>query len=321
MKKFYFLASALLAVTTLKAQTTADLENLTIQSDSFYNGEDGAGEFMSGNITFGNYYDSQWGSWTGFAYSNITDNTTPGYGNQYSASPGSGSNNSDIYAVYYNGDTLHFPGTDNNLVSVDLTNTTYAYFSMKNGDSFGKQFGSTTDVNGDDDGTNGEDFFYITIYNHDALGSKTDSLDFYLADYRFADNNNDYLINTWKNVDISAFNNVNYLTFSFSSSDVGSFGINTPQYFAMDDLVYNNTAGLEALQKANFAMYPNPAQSTLNIEGAAGEYRIYNTSGSIVKEFTNSNMSKIDISALTPGIYVVKVSTETAFGTRKLIVR
>ncbi|WP_107039294.1 T9SS type A sorting domain-containing protein [Brumimicrobium mesophilum] len=321
MKKFYFLASALLAVTTLKAQTTVDFEDLSLASESYYNGDDEAGEFVSGNVTFQNTYTTAWGSWTGFSYSNVTDVTTPGFANQYSAIPGGGSNGSEIYAVYFSSDTLYFPGTHASLTSVDLTNTTVGYFSMRDGDAFAKQFGSTTDASGVDDGTNGEDFFSIMIYNHDEMGMKTDSIEFFLADYRFPDNNDDYIIDSWTTVDLSTFHNVNYLTFGFKSTDIGSFGINTPLYFAMDNLVYDNTSSLSVNEKANFAMYPNPAQSTLNIEGDAGDYKIYNTNGSIVKEFKHSNISKVDISDLNPGIYLVKVSTKNSFGTRKLIVQ
>ena len=321
MKKIYFLASALLAATTLNAQTTVDFEDLTLQTESFYNGDDEAGSFVSGGVTFGNKYSVNYGSWNGFAYSNITDNTTAGFSNQYSAYPGSGADGSENYAIYYNADTLYLPGSNNNLVSVNLSNSTYAYLSIRDGDAYSKQFGSPNDANGDDDGTNGEDFFYVTIFNHDAAGNKTDSLDFYLADYRFSDNNDDYIVDSWATVDLSEFKNTNFLTFSFSSSDVGGFGVNTPQYFAMDNFVYEGAVGINTYEKADFAMYPNPAESFLNVEGISGDYKIYNTSGSIVKEFNNFNMTSVDISDLTPGIYMVKVSTDTAFGTRKLIVR
>lgn len=320
MKKFYFLASALLAVTTLKAQTTVDFEDLNLATSSFYNGSDEAGEFISGGVTFGNYYNTAWDSWSGFSYSNVTDNTTAGFGNQYSAIPGNGADNSEIYAVYYNGDTLHLPGTSN-LTSVELTNTSYVYFSMRDGDAYSKQFGSPNDANGTDDGTNGEDFFSVTIYGHDLNGIKTDSLVFYLADYRFSDNNDDYIIDSWTSVDLSSLTNVNFLTFTFNSSDIGGFGINTPQYFAMDNLIYGGSVGVNTNKITDFTMFPNPAQSTLNISGEPGDYKIFDTNGSIVKEFTHTEISIVDISNLNPGIYIVKVSNGESFGSRKLIVK
>ncbi|RFC54295.1 T9SS type A sorting domain-containing protein [Brumimicrobium aurantiacum] len=321
MKKIYFLASALLAVTTLKAQTTVDFEDLTLDPESYYNGSDEAGGFTSGGVTFENEYNTAWGSWNGFSYSNITDNTTTGYGNQYSAIPGSGADNSEIYAVYHSGDTMHFPDSHARISSIDITNTTYAYYSMKDGDAFAKEFGSPNDASGADDGTNGEDFFNIVIYNHDATGAKTDSITFYLADFRFSDDNDDYIIDTWTPVDLTAFTDINYLTFSFNSSDVGEFGLNTPTYFALDNIKYENTTGLTKNEIAQFSLYPNPATSTLNISGDAGEYKIFNTNGSIVKSFTHNGLSTIDISSLNSGIYIVKVSTGNSFGTQKLIIR
>lgn len=328
MKKFYILASALLAATTLKAQTTVDFEDLTLPTaESFYNGDDEAGEFTSGGVTFGNDYEyveagaNSYETWSGFAYSNMTDNTTAGFTNQYSAYPASGANGSELYAIYYDRDTLFLPGTNADLVSVELTNTTYAYLSMRDGDFAGKVFGSSNDANGDDDGTNGEDFFYIRIYGHDASDNLVDSVDFYFADFRFADNNEDYIVDAWTNVDLTALSDVSYLTFNFHSSDVGGFGINTPQYLAMDDFIYKNTTGEAQEEMTSFAMYPNPANHQLNIKGDAGMYAIYNTNGGIVMSFEHNEFSTIDVSKLNSGIYFVENTSTASVSTRKLIIQ
>ena len=59
MKRFYILASALLATSGLKAQfTTVDFEDLTLSAvDTFYNGADGAGQFTSKSVVFGNTFE------------------------------------------------------------------------------------------------------------------------------------------------------------------------------------------------------------------------------------------------------------------------
>lgn len=322
MKKFYFLASALLAVTTLKAQTTVDFEDLTLPSaESYYNGSDEAGEFTSGGVTFGNAYNTDWGSWSGFSYSNITDNTTAGFANQYSAIPGVGVNSSENYAVYTNGDTLYLPGTHADLISVQLSNTTYAYFSMKDGDQFAKQFGSPNGADGSPDGTEGEDFFFVRIYGHDGSDALVDSVDFYLADYRFADDTEDYIVDTWTNVDLSTLTGVSYLTFDFHSSDVGDWGINTPQYFAMDDFIYKNTTSVAQEEITTFAMYPNPTQQTLNIKGDTGSYAICNVNGEIVMDFEVNELTSIDVSGLGIGIYFVKNISEPTSAPKKLIIQ
>jgi hypothetical protein len=66
------------------------MDDLDLNEESFYNGADGKGFFTSGGFTFINSYNADWGAWSGFAASSVTDNQTPGWGNQYSAIPGEG---------------------------------------------------------------------------------------------------------------------------------------------------------------------------------------------------------------------------------------
>ena len=84
-----------------KAQSVATFDDLTLSSKSFWNGSDQSGSFKSSDITFYNSYTTEWASWSGFAYSNMTDVTTAGYGNQYSAITGHGYYGSTNYAVCY----------------------------------------------------------------------------------------------------------------------------------------------------------------------------------------------------------------------------
>ncbi len=58
----------LLAVGFVHAETV-DFEDLTLAAESYYNGEDGAGGFDSGQARFNNFFDL---AWEGFAYSNTT---------------------------------------------------------------------------------------------------------------------------------------------------------------------------------------------------------------------------------------------------------
>ena len=324
MKKIYFLASALLAVTTLKAQTTVDFEDLPLAKvDTFYNGSDEAGGFTSGGITFGNKYTTGGGYWSGFSYSNMRNDSTPGYLNQYSAYPANGADASEKYAIYTDGDTLFLPGTNANVLSVELTNTTYAYLSMKNGDGYSKKFGSVNGANDLPDGTEGKDFFYVRIYGHDVNDNLVDSVDYYLADFRSEVSADHYIIDEWKSVDLSALTGVNYLTFEFYSSDMSPNGpwLNTPAYFAMDNFVYTNTTGVIQEQKSYFTMYPNPANSQLNIKGDAGLYVIYNIHGKSVIEFQHNNISQVNVSALNNGVYFVKNTSLSSAEVRKLIIK
>ena len=109
-----------------------------------------------------------------------------------------------------------------------LTNTTYAALSMRDGDSFAKRFGGVT---GDD-----PDYLFLTITGKDAGNGDTGTIDFYLADFRFADNADDYILDDWTFVDLSSLGAVSSLEFTMTTTDVGQFGANTPLYFAIDNI-------------------------------------------------------------------------------------
>jgi hypothetical protein len=213
---------------------TIDFEDLTLDPPSYYNGSDGAGGFVSQGAFFNNSYDAQFGAWSGWSYSNETDVTTPGFMNQYSAYnlPNGGGDNSPNYGVAYNfqlSDAYVLLPEGTVPVSMRVTNTTYAGLSMLYGDMFAKQFGGP-------DGTD-PDFFILTIHGLDANGNDTDSVDFYLANYTFQDPNLNYIVSAWTTVDLTPLGNATSLAFELTSSDIGQFGMNTPAYFAMDNLV------------------------------------------------------------------------------------
>lgn len=198
----------------------------------YYNGSDGAGSIASGGVSFNNNYDSLYGSWDGFAYSTTADTETAGYGNQYSAYT---SANSGAYAVAYPGyvapATITF-ATDVSVASVDLANTAYSFLSMRDGDGFAKKFGG---VSGAD-----ADWFTVTFTGYDAFDAVTGVVTFYLADYRFADDALDYIVDDWTTVDLSGLGGgVRSIELSWDSSDK-SFGyVNTPTYVALDNLAFS----------------------------------------------------------------------------------
>jgi len=216
-------------------------DDLNLDPETFYNGSDNAGGFVSGGVEFNNFYDDTFGTyWEGFAYSNTTDTTTADFTNQYSSITGKGADNSSTYGVgYVDGfydtiPTITFP-EEVTLDSAYITNTTYAFLTMRDGDEngFSKQFGG-------DDG-NDEDWYLLTITGKDADENITDVIEFYLADFRFGDNSQDYIIVTWTVVDLSSLGLVKTVEFSVSSSDTGDFGINNPTYFAIDSIAIDQS--------------------------------------------------------------------------------
>ncbi len=234
MKKIYFFVFIMFIFPSiLFAGQVCDFENFQMgDNENFKSTTEKS--FKSGNYTFsysGNM--SEYGFyWNGFSYSTWRDVTTKGYTNQYSAITKFGYDKSDTYCIAYPNqtDTITLD-KEEEISGFYITNTTYAYLSMKEGDEFAKRFGG--------DSGNEPDFFKLIITGYDSDGDKTGEKEFFLADFRFAENSKDYIVSEWEWVDLSDLGKVKQLKFSFKSSDVGDFGMNTPAYFAMDD--FNGT--------------------------------------------------------------------------------
>lgn len=222
---------SLLALSSISLANIATFDDLSFTSGSYENGANLSGGFTNGGIGFNNTYDSGFDSWAGFSYSKVQDGTTGGWSNQYASKPGgalSGSN----YAVAFEDTftpvtpTISAPAGQW-LTGLNVTNTSYAYFSMKDGDSFAKKFGGASG--------NDADWFKITATGF--IGStQTGTADFYLADFRDSNNANDYIVSDWRYFDLTGLGQITSVQFSLSSSDNGAFGMNTPAYFALDNV-------------------------------------------------------------------------------------
>jgi hypothetical protein len=206
------------------------------------------------------------------------------------------------------------------MLSISVTNNTYAALSMLNGDAFGKQFGSINNAHGTPDGTNGEDWFRLLIIGVDQNGDNTDTVTFYLADYRFANNAQDYILNTWQSVDLTSLGSVYGLNFALESSDVGGFGMNTPAYFALDNLSFNNFTGLEEQLSSTIYVYPNPTNGMLSVEAENGTLSVFNVAGTCLLTKDINGSATIDLSTNPAGTYFVEL-TNASGTTRTRIVK
>ena len=191
---------------------------------------------------------------------------------------------------------------------------------MLNGDLFAKKFGEDTSATGVIDGTNGEDFFRVWIIGENMNDGSKDSIEFYLADYRFADNTEDYILDTWENIDLSAMGFiVNKVSIRFESSDIGDFGMNTPAYVAIDNINWEAPVGISEVIEADYKIYPNPVNDILRIEGPAGILSIASINGKEVIVRSHNLQSNINFSALPAGVYVLSINTPNGTVTKRII--
>ena len=288
----------------LYAQTVSDFENLTLPAESFFNGssQQGGTNFIAGNATFPNFFDPSFQYWlSGWAYSNVADSSTAGFGNMYACASLTGYNGSGIYAIGQQNATITLSGSAAGKVvnGFYVTNATYPYISMRDGDGFSKKFGGPSG--------NDPDYFILTIHNWYNGNLSSDSVNFYLADFRFTNNAQDYIINDWQWVDLTGLGNTDSLLFTLSSSDVGSFGINTPLFYCIDNLTTaDSPVAISEIKNDILQVYPNPATSFILLTKKMDDFFITDVEGRVVMKSFNLNAGdKISVTSLKDGLYFI----------------
>lgn len=289
MKKIYTtLALAMVAALTASAQNVvADFENIegvTLNADGYYIGRETSREFNNygakgyycdfkqGPFRFSQSYTPSYPAWSGFAISNRTEtafnNLTP---DQYNNVVGGGySGSSNFCVVYGSMDSISIdPGTKVN--GFYITNSAYSKNSFTKGDSYAKALKQEGD------------FFKVTVTGVKADRSEVKK-EIMLAEVVYGSL---VYINNWRWVDLSDFGEVSTLRFSFTGSDTGQYGLNTPAYCVIDNLTASVTT------------------SVSSVHSDAVEVSRYTLNG-------------IRLSAPQKGVNIVKMSDGT---TRKEIVR
>lgn len=309
MKKVYLAAGILLFATQVRTQTVSTFEALPLGTDTFWDGSDQTAGFSNGNAWFHNTYDGNWMYWSaGWAYSNVQDSVTSGAGNLFASKALTGNDTSANYAIGQQNARIRLTGAaaGGAVLGVYVTNTTYAYNSMRDGDAFAKQFGGVTG--------NDPDFFKLTFRKYYGGNMTNDSVEFFLADYRFVNNAQDYLVDTWTWVDLSTLGLADSLELILTSSDTGALGYNTPLFYCIDDFTTaDGPLGITENQSTNFNVYPNPAQDaiTISIPGATvSSSYLYDMNGRLVKSLNGNNeRMQMNLEGLAPGIYLLRVES------------
>ncbi len=198
-----------------------------------------ANTFTTDGFTLNNNFDSTSDSWFGFSVSSKVDNEFGGsdFSHQYGAyaplgANGTGAGGSATYGVAYNlsqgGAVINLPSGTSPL-SLEVTNTTYTAQSITLGDPFARAFHQG-------------DSFRLDILGYsgaNGTGTQVGDVPFYLAGQR---GSTLQLVNNWTTVSLSPLAGSKSLAFTLTSTDVGAFGMNTPAYFAVDNLIAQTTA-------------------------------------------------------------------------------
>jgi hypothetical protein len=183
--------------------------------------EDG---FYSGSYYFNNGAMPSYNYWYGYSLSNETATSYTALTDQWHSAVGEGHNGSSNFCIAFpEGQFVEVTNSaDGDIINgVYVTNNAYAYNGMSVGDGFATAF------------KNGDWFKVSAIgFNGD---TQTNTVDFYLADYRSENALDHYILDTWQWMDLRSLGKVTKVRFVMDGSDKGQFGLNTAAYFAMDD--------------------------------------------------------------------------------------
>jgi hypothetical protein len=239
-------------------------EDFGLPPDSYDNNAGPGGFFNIDGNSFNNSYDPAFGDWSGWAISNTTYTpplSEPDYDYQYSVIPNAGADGSATFAIAYTfgatanpfhpaGSWINLPA-GSNPISVDVTNTTYAYLSMADGDSFTTPFSTANN-----------DFFELDIAGYsgaNGTGTEIGDVTFFLADFQ---DGNSYIVDTWQTINLLPLAGSASLVFGLQSSQNDPvFGMNTPAYVAIDNLVESGAAAV-----------PEPGMLVIALQGLAAAF-------------------------------------------------
>ena len=311
---------------------TFDEPTFTLTPNSYYKNtvtndwSSGVAKFRySWNSSFGGFWES------GTAYTNKKDTVDGTFSNLYGCAA-YGAYNGNNYATSQDGAVITFSNNTTQVSGFFITNTTYAWKTIKNGNGFSRKFGDTTGTNSGGLYPQGgyPDYFKLVVFGYRGGVKNADSAQFYLADYRFTTSSSDYIIKNWQYLNCTAIGVVDSLVFKMRSSDFGSFGMNTPGFFSIDNFTTVNTVGINELESvSNSVVFPNPTTNNINIEFEAKKEAILNINilditGKIVfsntiQSILGSNSVELKMDALEAGLYFIEMSDSNSSKRIKIV--
>lgn len=282
------------------------------------------GTFTVDGTTFSLNYNAEYASWDGIALSSIgwKTPTASDYTDQfYLAGEAPADTDVNNYAVVYDpgaygtSPEITLPDYLDKPQSMLVTNTAYTWATIRFGDSYGVSTPFAKDA-----------WYKLTVTGYDAEETATGTTEVYLADYRSEVETEHYVLTTFTSVDLTALgDSVKKIRFVLSSSDTGAYGLNTPAYFAFDNLVVTGDAlwpkanertsswygDVYAYQTGNGWMYSYDNACFQYVDGSESDAWVYDEQ--IGWYWTSSNCySRIYISDLDTWAYFYQESPASA---------
>lgn len=246
----------------------------------------------------------QYGLLSGFEISNVSDASYNDYSHPLAAQPLEGANGTENYAVAFV--PVDFMGPDPaatipvevkfsnvpenyKLSSISVANQLIAYDYMQ------QNFAAN------------EFYMHLIVRMYDEQMEMIDSVIFPLADYT---GSTGYILEDWEAIDFSEIEeNIAMLTFDLVGNDMGQYGLNTPAYFALDEIVFSeieeeeDPISVHELDANIVKMYPNPTSDYLYFSEEVYHVTVVNAIGQVMIEMESTK--ELSLKELKAGIYYI----------------
>lgn len=327
-KKFIYCSLLLTSALTASAQIeVATFENLYLPDNSYWCGElDEEDEdmgfsiswFDSGSFEFNNFYWPDYSTWSFFAYSSRTEKTFRTIiDDQCNSITGGGADGSRIFGVAfpasYMGNTVMEVGngyTPEAIPGMEVTNTAWVVDCILNGDGYEGPFKTG-------------DWFKLILTGY-VDDEPTQTLEYYLADYRSENPEEHYYLDKWTWIDLSGLGEVNSVCFNIESSKANAYGATTPTYVCIDNVgITEKTNSIESVLSSELTLNFIAGTRHLAISGIHGsaDYFVTDMTGKTVANGRlEERNTSIDLSGLSGGIYIINVNDANSKKSLKVIV-
>lgn len=296
----------------------AGFDDLPLESESSWPGDNLVEEtqafdaLFSGSMHFTNSYMPDWNYWCGYSFANETATGFDGLQHQFRNAVGGGAAGTANYGVCFSdyADTrIYLTHADKGFVipGVYVTNSAYTLNSAVNGDGFCPAF---TKENGD--------YYTLVFESVDDDNNVLASVKVNLIDYR---TDEPEIVTDWKYVDLTSLGEVRRLRIDRESTQRDF----CPAYACIDELGAENTEGAAPAVAADLSQLKLTlaASDILSVLGtdSAWTMDVFTPDGVARAFYKGTGASTVSTSALTPGIYIARVTADGATRTLRFVRR
>jgi hypothetical protein len=126
----------------------------------------------------------------------------------------------------------------------------------------------------------------------------------------------------WIYVDLASIGTVDQINFNLQSTDNGDWGMNTPAYFCIGELLLQDAQESNQHIDNHSHAFPNPVYNTLSVTGIGIHYvNVFTTNGALVKQIKGNEVNTLQLNTANwqQGNYIIQVNDDNGTHVHKVV--